>query len=72
MALERAFAAATRTGFATRPGDPATRPAVGGGIRRLVAFRDDVVVDRQGDELVIAHRWGTHIEPDVSQGLAAA
>ncbi|HEY7815995.1 MAG TPA: hypothetical protein VIC62_22310, partial [Nakamurella sp.] len=65
MTLERALAAVARPAF------PA-RPAVGGGIRRLVSFRDDVVVDRQGKELVVAHRWGTHIEPDVSSGLAAA
>ncbi|HEY3753303.1 MAG TPA: SagB family peptide dehydrogenase [Pseudonocardiaceae bacterium] len=45
---------------------------VGIGTRRLVSFRDDVVVERRAHEVVIAHRWGNQVVPDVSPGLAGA
>jgi SagB-type dehydrogenase family enzyme len=47
-------------------------PAAVGSARHLVSFREDVVVDRQGDELSLSHRWGNHVVHDVTDGLAAA
>ncbi|WP_370944135.1 SagB family peptide dehydrogenase [Amycolatopsis sp. cg5] len=52
--------------------DRRTSPAAIGDARHLVSFREDVVVERTGDELVIAHRWGNHVLTKVSQGIAAA
>jgi SagB-type dehydrogenase family enzyme len=37
-----------------------------------VSFRDDVVVEPRGTDVVIAHRWGTHVVRDASRGLADA
>jgi SagB-type dehydrogenase family enzyme len=47
-------------------------PAAVGTARHLVSFREDVVVDRQGRDLVISHRWGSHVVRDVSDGVASA
>lgn len=49
-----------------------TSTPVGAGTRRLVSFRDDVVVEPRGTDVVIAHRWGTHVVRDASRGLAGA
>lgn len=49
-----------------------TSAPVGAGTRRLVSFRDDVVVEPRGTDVVIAHRWGTHVVRDASRGLADA
>jgi SagB-type dehydrogenase family enzyme len=62
----------TSTTFSGWRGESSVRPAVGAGTRRLVSFRDDVVVERQTGRLVIAHRWGNHVVDDVSPGLASA
>jgi hypothetical protein len=45
---------------------------VGAGTRRLVSFRDDVVIERQADTVLVAHRWGNRILRDVPTGLAVA
>lgn len=47
-------------------------PAAIGDARHLVSFREDVVVDRTGYELVIAHRWGNHVLTGVSDCIASA
>jgi SagB-type dehydrogenase family enzyme len=62
----------TSTTFSGWHGESPVQPAVGVGTRRLVSFRDDVVVERQTDRLLIAHRWGNHVVEEVSPGLAAA
>ena len=41
-----------------------------GTARHLVSLREDVVVDRQGTDLVLAHRWGSHVVRDASDGHA--
>jgi SagB-type dehydrogenase family enzyme len=45
---------------------------VGVGLRRLVSFRDDVVVERRVGDVAISHRWGSRVVRDVSDGLAVA
>jgi SagB-type dehydrogenase family enzyme len=56
----------------TAPAVPQAGAAVASGTRRLVSFRDDVVVERQADKVVVAHRWGNQVLHDVPPGLAVA
>jgi SagB-type dehydrogenase family enzyme len=49
-----------------------TSPAAVGTARHLVSLREDVVVDRQDGDLVLAHRWGSHAVREVSDGIAGA
>ncbi|HEX3783435.1 MAG TPA: SagB family peptide dehydrogenase [Pseudonocardiaceae bacterium] len=49
-----------------------TSPAAVGTARHLVSLREDVVVDRQGADLVLSHRWGSHAVREVSDGVAVA
>lgn len=59
---------------ASLPGTAVAQPGavVAAGTRRLVSFRDDVVVERQADRVVVAHRWGNQVVHDVPTGLAVA
>jgi SagB-type dehydrogenase family enzyme len=57
---------------ATSLSRPMTADVVGVGTRRLVSFRDDVVIERQADKVLVAHRWGNHVVHDVPTGLAVA
>lgn len=47
-------------------------PTAVGMARHLVSLREDVVVDRQGADLVLQHRWGSHVVRDASDGLTVA
>lgn len=47
-------------------------PAAIGTARHLVSFREDVMVDREGGDLLISHRWGSHVVAEVSDGVASA
>jgi SagB-type dehydrogenase family enzyme len=47
-------------------------PMAVGTARHLVSLREDVVVDRQGADLLLHHRWGSHVVRDASEGLVVA
>ena len=47
-------------------------PIAVGTARHLVSLREDVVVDRQGADLLLHHRWGSHVVRDASEGMVDA